>query len=610
MQSYFSYSNTDAKGVVPTNELQRHNFNFNQSAQFFDNKLKMNASLNYINQNVKNRPAGGLYFNPLTGLYFFPRGLDFDTYKRDFELYNPDRNFNTQNWVADRDIQQNPYWILNRNTNENTRNRFIAAMSARYDITDWLYLQARGNVDRIIESSDQKVFASTQGTLSDFNGRYVLRNIDDSQVYGDVILGINKQLSEDFILDFNLGMSHTRSELYEVFADSKNGDLSFANKFGLQYMKDPIQSTLKETLRRKKKNAVFASAQLGYKNMLYLDITGRNDWSSALPNESYFYPSFGLSWVINEAFDLGGIDYLKLRGSYAIVGNDVPAYETNNRDDKGEVVGGQLELSGVGPIPGTTLQPEESKSFEVGVEFKTWQNRVSLDFAFYKTNTINQFIEVSAPAGSGFERYLVNAGNIQNSGIEAALGVQILDKDFKWFSSLVFTRNVNEVLEIHPEFDKTSAPFFLSGGAVNNYGMAIQTGQAFGDIWGVIFARDDAGRIIIDENGKPKVADPAGGRLGNPNPDYMIGFRNEFSYKNFTLNFLIDGRFGGQIMSLTEALIDEHGVSKRTADARDAGGVTINGVSEVDNSPVTTIDAETWYTAVGGRAGITEKLHL
>ncbi len=606
MQSYFSYSNNSAKGIIPTNELKRHNFSFNQSAQFFDKKLGLNGSVNFINQKVNNRPAGGLYFNPLTGLYFFPRGLDFGEYESNYEVYSPDRNINLQNWVADRDIQQNPFWILNRNLNENTRNRMISAVSAKYQLTDWLNVQARGNIDKAVDNYEQKAYASTQGTLADHNGRYVLRNTDEQQLYGDVILGMNKNLSDNLALDVNLGASHTNRSFYTVFADSKDGDLSFANKFGLQYLKNPNGGRLYEGLSRVKKNAVFASAQLGINNAYYIDLTARNDWSSALPTQSYFYPSIGASVVLSELFEVKGMDFAKLRASYAIVGNDVPAYATNERDNRGQVVNGQLELSGEGPIPGTILQPEESKSFEVGLDLRFLQSKLTLDLTYYKTNTINQYINISAPAGSGFERYLVNAGDIQNAGIEAALGYRLVDrKNFTWNGFLNFTMNRNEVLEVHPEFDENEeATFFITNEAVNSYGMALKKGGSFGDIYGVQFARDDNGKMIIDADGKPKKGDF--GLLGNPNPDFMMGLSNEIAFKGISLRFLIDGRFGGQVMSITEALLDEFGVSQRTADARDAGSVSVDAISEVDNSAISSIDPATYYGAVGGRNGITE----
>ena len=604
-QSYFSYSNSTADGVLPTNTLDRNTFNFNQGAQFFDKKLKLNGMLNYTNQNVKNRPAQGLYFNPLTGLYFFPRGLDFQEYTDNFEVYNQGRNLNVQNWVADRDIQQNPYWILNRNLNENDRDRFISTLSAGYQLTSWLDVTVRGNLDKAIDHYTQESYATTQATLADFNGRYVLNNIDDQQTYGDVIFGIGKELSSSMDLDVNVGASTTHNSTYTVLADSKNGDLSFANQFGLQYMKNPIAGNLREKLNRLKRNSVFASAQLGLNNNLYFDVTARNDWSSSLPDQSYFYPSFGVSAILSDMFDMNAFDYLKARLSYAIVGNDVPAYLANDKEDRGDIVNGQLSLSTVGPIPGTALVPEISKSFEVGIDLRTFNNRLGLDLTYYNTHTQDQFINISAPAGSGFTRYLVNAGNIQNNGIEALLRYRIIDSDkVKWESSLTFTANSNKVISLHPEFDDEDAAFRITDEAVNSYAYVIKKGSSFGDIYGVTFARDDQGRIILDADGKPTKEDGLN-FLGNPNPDFMLGWDNEFTVGRFTIGFLIDGRFGGEVMSTTEALLDEFGVSERTANDRDAGSTSINAVSE-NGTPVSSIDPQTYYTSVGGRQGITE----
>ena len=604
-QSYFSYSNSNAEGVVPTNTLDRNTFNFNQGAQFFDKKLKLNGMLNYTNQNVENRPAQGLYFNPLTGLYFFPRGLDFQDYTDSFEVYNAGRNLNVQNWVADRDIQQNPHWILNRNLNQNDRDRFISTLSAGYELTSWLDVTVRGNIDKAIDHYTQESYATTQATLADFNGRYVLNNIDDQQTYGDLIFTINRELNSSMDLDINLGGSHTRSTTYTTLADSKNGDLSFANQFGLQYMKNPIAGNLREKLYRVKRNSAFASAQLGFNNNLYFDVTARNDWSSSLPDQSYFYPSFGVSAILSEMMNTNAFDFLKARLSYAIVGNDVPAYKANDKEDRGDIINGQLMLSTVGPIPGSELVPEISKSFEIGIDMRTLNNRLGLDITYYNTHTQDQFIEITAPAGSGFTKYLVNAGNIQNNGIEALLRYRILDSEkVTWESYLTFTTNSNKVISLHPEFDDEDAAFRITDEAVNSYAYVIKKGSSFGDIYGVTFARDDQDRIILDADGKP-TKETGLNFLGNPNPDFMLGWDNEFTVGRFIIGFLIDGRFGGEVMSTTEALLDEFGVSQRTADDRDAGSTSINAVDE-NGSPVSSIDPQLYYSTVGGRQGITE----
>lgn len=605
--SYFSYSNTSANGIMPTNELSRHNFSFRQGVEFMEDRLKINGAINYIKQNVENRPAGGLYFNPLTGLYFFPRGLDYNEYANNFEIYDDARNIPLQNWIADRDIQQNPNWILNRNRNNNNRDRFISSMSASFDLTDKLTIQARGNIDKALDVADRKAFASTQGTLGDRNGRYIYSNYDDTQLYGDLILTFADQLNDDISLDVNLGTSHTNRQTYRIEADSKDGDLAFANKFGLQYLKNPIASRLLEGLDRIKRNAVFASAQVGYRSQIYLDITARNDWSSALPDQAYFYPSVGLTAILSEMMNTGALDFAKVRMSYAVVGNDVPAYVANPKEERGSIVNGQLQFSTVGPIPGNSLVPEKSSSFEVGFETRAMNNRLGFDLTYYTTNTKNQFINISAPAGSGFTRYLVNAGNVKNSGIEAVLSYDVLkDTEKSWTTALNFTTNGNEILEVDEQFDDNPdgpQPFFITNEAANSYAMVLQKGGSFGDIWGEKFARDDQDRIILDVDGKP--TKQGLGLVGNPNPDFTLGWYNSLNIGAISVSALIDARFGGEVISITQALLDEFGVSEQTAAARDAGGVTGNFV-DADGNAVSNIPSDVYYGAVGGRQGITE----
>lgn len=608
MQSYFSYSNTKAEGIIPNNTLGRHNFNFNQTASFFDKRLTVRANVNFINQNVDNRPAGGLYFNPLTGLYLLPRGLDFDKYTNEFEVFNKDRNFNLQNWHADSDIQQNPYWIVNRNLNNNVRNRVISGLTTSYVFNDWLNIQLRGNIDKAYDNFEQKIYAGTQGTLSHPNGRYSVNKGTSSLLYGDVLLNVKRDFSEKLNFTATLGAAHNRNEAYNLVIDSgTGGGLIYANEFSVQNIQKPSDPNASyfEALTRVKTNSVFASAQFGYDNFLYFDVTGRNDWSSSLPNTSFFYPSFGLSSIISEKMNLGPINFAKIRASYAIVGSGVPAFIINPAADRAQIRGGTISQVAFDIFPGSELQPEKSKSMEFGVDLRGLGNKLSVDLTYYKNNTTNQFIRIGAQSGAPVAQYLVNAGNIQNSGIEGLIGYQVINNsDLKWNISLNFTKNTNKVIDVHPTLDKTDAPLFINEEGVNSYRMVIKKGGEFGDIYGVLFDRDSQGRIKLDDKGVPIKKDGYH-YLGNSNPNFMAGLSNEFSFKGVDLRFLIDGRFGGKVMSLTQSTLDLFGVSKITADARDAGGVDINAVS-VDGKAVTKIDAQTYYSAVSGRNGITE----
>jgi TonB-linked SusC/RagA family outer membrane protein len=605
-QTYFSFAHTGAKGIIPTSKLQRYNLNFRETARFFDNRLELSGNLNYVKQSGENRMTSGLYNNPITGLYFFPRGLNFakDYGENSYEAYNRTRNVNTQVWTVDKDDQQNPYWVLNRIPRTDDRNRFMASVSAKWKLNSWLSAQIRGNADKTYDSNELRAFASTQTTLADINGRYTLSKNEGTSYYGDALLMIDKPSDK---IGFNavIGTSIFDTRLYSQFFDSKNADLRFANVFGLQNIKQP-GATISEGLSRQQLQSVFASAQIGFKNMLYLDLTGRNDWSSTLAytsTKSFFYPSVGLSYILSESIKTGGIDFAKLRLSYSQVGNGVSNYDTYPLNSISSVNG--LQVNTVGPLPGTELKPELSSSLEAGFDVRTWNNRLTLDFSWYKTNTTNQRVTIAAPQGTGFTGYIINAGDIQNSGIEALLGFKVINtKAFEWNTSFNFTRNVNEVIALDDRLN--DGTFTITGAGVNNFASVIRVGGQFGDIQGKLFARDAQGRIIVDNNGKPQTPDAnAFDIVGNPNPDFMLGWNNNLRFGSFNVSFLIDGRFGGEVMSITQAMIDELGVSQASADARDAGGVEVNAV-RADGTAVNKIDAQTWYQAVGGRAGFTE----
>ncbi|MCK5775176.1 MAG: SusC/RagA family TonB-linked outer membrane protein [Bacteroidales bacterium] len=603
-QTYISYANTHSKGVMPTSKFDRHNLDIKESANFFDGKLEMTAHINYVHEKGENRPGTGLYFNPLTGLYFFPRGLNFNNYRDNYEVFDPSRNLMSQNWIADNDNQQNPYWILNRNQNYDKKDRVFANLMLKYNISKHLNLVARGNMDKSFSVFDQQLYATTQGTLAESNGRYVRSNTNGTQLYGDLLLNYNKYFGEDFNLTVNAGTSIRDTRVYNEFFDSKGANLRYANIFSLQNINQVDAAfNIYQSLSHRQLQSVFANAQLGYKSMLYFDLTGRNDWSSTLPDKSYFYPSVGLSAIISEMVEVDWMDFGKVRLSYAMVGNDVDPYVVNERYNIHSAVGLQAPKYGI--LPGTELKPELSKSTELGFDFRFLQNRLNFDLSLYKTSTENQFIQIGAPLGSGYTHYLVNAGVIENQGVEMVLEVvPVRNDNFEYSFSLVYTKNTNTVKELHESLP--NGEFYLTEAGVNNYAMLIREGGSFGDIYGKKFLRGSSGRIVVDADGKPLTDGNDLQYVGNPNPDYMLGFNNNFNYRGFNLRFLIDGRFGGQVMSITEAQNDLLGVSKASADARDAGGVDIEAEYE-DGTPVNgLLDATTFYTTVGGRAGITE----
>jgi TonB-linked SusC/RagA family outer membrane protein len=610
-QSYFSYSNTTNRGIMPTSTFNQHTFNFRETGKFLNDKLSIDGNILLTTQAYANRPTSGLYYNSLTGLYLFPRGLNFDQYKA-FEYLSPSRNLYLQNWWninydkgdVGQDNQQNPYWILNRNTTANHKDNVIASLNLRYAITNWLSIQARGTANKNWDNYDLKAYASTQGTLADFNGRYTLDRSNNTLFYGDLILSGNRNLAEKIGLLFNAGTSIQDTRLDQEFMDSKGADLAFANVFHFGNINPTASATFRPSGSRKQIQSVFATASLNWNEAVYLDMSVRNDWSSALAytpsvKNGYLYYSFGLNTILSELVHLPyQVNYSKVRLSYAQVGNDVDAFATLPVNT---IVSGTLNPISSGPYNAQYLKPEATRSFEIGTEWRLWE-RLYFDFTWYKSNTKNQFFTLGAPRGSGLSTFFLNAGNIQNSGIEATLGYDIIKTStLTWTSTFNFTHNTNKIVELAPQL---GGSYDITGAGVNNYSLKIREGGSFGDIYGKKFMRATDGTIIVDSAGHPQ-----GGSfdyLGNPTPKFLLGWNNSLTWKKFTASVLIDGRFGGKVMSITQAMLDEYGVSKKTAEVRQAGGLEIPATYIGGGKYAGKLPAEAFYTTVGGRAGITE----
>ncbi|MEI2270752.1 SusC/RagA family TonB-linked outer membrane protein [Sphingobacterium sp. ML3W] len=601
-QTYFSYANTLAKGILPENDLMRHNFNLKESATFFDDKLTVEASANYITQKLDNAPTSGFYYSPLVGLYLLPRSLNIADYKN-YEKFNPSRSLNEQNWFTlsdDETTQQNPWWIANRNSTRSTRNRLLLNGSAKYKIAPWISVQARGSVDRTSEVWDRKAYAGTQKILARENGAYSYTNTTITQQYGDVVANMNFNVSDKLQITGLVGTSITDWKTEGTdFTTGKDG-LKVPNQFFIQNTTTPVTSTL--SANRRQLQSVFASANLAYDNWIYLDLTARNDWSSTLAftgTKSFFYPSAGLGIVLNDKLNLPEfVNMAKIRGSYAVVGNDLPPYTallTNTVNPYAVLTVNDIAFL-------KTLKPEKTKSLEIGTEWRMWNNRLNVDVTYYKTNTTNQFFKVAASHASLNKQYAINAGNIQNQGVEALVSLDAIKNDnFTWTTSVNFTYNKNKIIELAdavPEFN-------LTGEGRNNFASKLEVGGSFGDIYGQDFVRDNQGRILISADGIPQ-KNNVYTKLGNSNPIWQMGWNNSFNYKNFNLSFLIDGKFNYDVMSVTQSLLDGYGVSKVTGDARANGGVIVNGVTP-DGKAVTKVDAEQWYTSTAGMGPVSSQ---
>ncbi|HVI47621.1 MAG TPA: SusC/RagA family TonB-linked outer membrane protein [Chitinophaga sp.] len=616
-QTYFSYSNITNKGVVPTTKYGQHTANFRETAKFLNDKLTVDANILMTTQNAHNRPSSGLYYNAITGVYLFPRGLDFNQYKNNYEYFSPTRNMFLQDWwiqnydkgLPGQDSQQNPYWILNRNVTENRKDNLISSLSLRYAINDWLSIQARGNVNKSWDKYELKANAGTQTTIADNNGRYTYDYLSSTQYYGDLLVLGNTKLSEKIGFNFTAGTSITDLKQDRNFADSKDADLAFANQFHIGNINLNPAAKIYNTGVRRQLQSVFGTVGFNLSEKVFLDLTARNDWSSTLaytPNakKGYLYYSAGLNTILSDLVKLPKfVDYSKVRVSYAKVGNDVQPFVTLPVNT---IRSGQLTSNTSGPYLGQPLKPEMTTSIEVGTEWRFLDSRLNFDFTWYSSHTKDQYFDFPISAGYLYPNAYVNAGNVLNTGIEATLGYQVIkQKNLTWQTNFNFTHNRNKLIELAPQLkgDYTITP---KGDNVNSYALKLHEGSSFGDIYGVKFKRADDGSILVNDNGKPIAQTGPLQYLGNPTPKFLLGWSNTINWKQFTFNVLIDGRFGGKVMSITQAMLDEYGVSKTTANARDNGGVEIAATKASGGKFAGKIPADVFFGAVGGRAGITE----
>ena len=606
IQTYFSYANTTGRGIVDKNQLTKHNINLRETAVMFNQRLKLDGNVNVMRQIVKNKPvSGGFYMNPLVGLYRFPRGEDLSYYKDNYEIYDPERKLGIQNWhTFTEDFEQNPYWIQNRIQSKETRMRSIISLSANLRINSWLTVQARGSVDYISDKMRQKFYASTAPALCGANGRYIEMDYQETLIYGDV-MAMGKRKWEDFALDVAIGGSINDKNVNSTRYDSKNASLKYANVFNLANIVMNGSASIDQKIdSRRQLQSVFGTAQVGYQDKVFLDLTARNDWASTLAYTSheksgFFYPSAGLSFLIDKWIQLPEwISFAKLRGTYSKVGNDIPQFITNSVSHI--TAGGELQANDAAPFK--EMEPEMTHSVEVGTEWRFFQSRLGFNLTYYRTNTHNQFFKLPALAGDMYAYRYVNAGDIQNRGWELTVdATPVLTPDFTWKTSLNFSSNRNKIKELHEELKElVYGPSSFS----SSYAMKLVKGGSIGDIYGKAFVRDAEGNIVYQTEGDHKGLPAVEGegntiKVGNANPRFIMGWNHTFSYKGFSLYFLLDWRYGGKILSQTQAEMDLYGVFQVTALARDRGYVTLEG-QQIDN-------VKGFYkNIVGGRAGVTE----
>jgi len=602
--AYFSYSNITSKGAMPTNTYDKNTITLNQSTKLFNDKITLSSNVIFANEKSYNRPGAGYYNNPLTGLYTFARDKDFASYKENYQVFDQGRNLYKQSWYSTYEFQNNPYFELNNNSKLATNNRVIANLKLSYDIMNHVKFETRANIDYNDVLYDNRYAAGGNSVSVSPNGSWSYSKYKDQSLYADAILTYNNNFG-NFSLTGLLGASYQNNTFGEGM-NVANGTipLQYPNFFSFSNM--PYNVIFNSTINKTVKQGVFASANIGYKEVLFLDVSARNDWASTLAltgNQSYLYPAFGLSAVISQMIQLPeAISYLKVRASNSKTGNEVPFNVVNPWNS----IGGAGGPSGIGGInrnsqvPFTNLNPEIITSNELGTDIKFFNGRLGFDFTYYNSVSTNQFLSLAAPSGSGYSSYFVNAGKIVNKGFELTIDAQPFRTDnFAWNTNINLSRNQNEIVELI-----ASNPNYQVGGDDEGFASIIKAGGSFQDLYIFKFNRNSAGQIILSPAGVPtKAATQV--KVGNVNPDLIAGWNHNLSYKNFFVSALINAKFGGVAFSKTEAFLDSYGASQRSADARLNATIPINAVSSTGTA-VTSIDPVLYYSAIGDRNKIME----
>lgn len=604
-QTFFSAAAVNSEGIVPNNRYNRFNFTFRNTTNFLNDRMKLDVGASYIIQNDRNMTNQGAYSNPIVPVYLFPRGDDFNLIKV-FERWDPARKIKTMFWPqGEGDLRmQNPYWIAYRNLRTNDKKRYMLSVSLSYDITDWLNISGRVRVDNSSTKYEQKLYASSNTTLTEGSaqGFYAISKPDETQVYADALANINKRLG-DYSIVVNIGASIVDNKYDELSYRGPiraNGIPNVFNVFDL----DNTQKKARQDEWEEQTQSIFASAEVGWKSMLYLTLTGRNDWASQLANSSstcFFYPSIGLSAVVSEMVKLPSfVDYLKVRSSFSSVGMPYPRNLTSPTFEYDETTQTWKPKT---HYPIGDLKPERTDSWELGLDMRLFKD-FNLSLSWYLANTFNQTFDPKISVSSGYTTIYLQTGYVRNQGVELSFGYgHTWKKDFRWQSNFTLSHNKNKIIElvkdyIHPETGEPINKDRLDVGGLGKARFILKTGGSLGDLYTQSdLKRDDNGMVeispagtLVTVNNRPDI------KLGSVFPKCNLAWNNQFSWKGFNISALVTARIGGIVYSATAAAMDQYGVSESSAVARDNGGVLVNGRNRVD--------AQTWFTAIGSQSGL------
>ena len=603
---YLSGTRLDDFSKIPGAEYSRTNLMSRISSTFGkDDRWSVDAKVQYILSDAKNRPISGQSTNNyFYTMYTMPISMDITEFK---QTKNPEDG-KMYWWVKGSGL--NPYWAADYNTNQDVRNRFLLNGSLKYRFTDWLNAEIKAGSDIYFTETESKLYSGSHNSPT---GRY---GIGEQKFYENNFSFLVTAQKDRFLGDFG-GVFTFGGNMMERKSTGVSGSVGELTVPDLFWMGNSTEANrgVSQTYSHRKTNSLYGTLGVNYDGWAFLDITGRNDWSSTLSkkNQSFFYPSVSASWVISDMINNRGkgmpewFTYAKARVSYAQVGNDLDPYQLYNVYGIGSIyqTGGTSASVSGSTLYNEDVKSELIKSWEAGVEVRFFNNRLGLDVAWYKSNATRQLLNLPMNPLSGYNNMKINAGDIQNQGIEIMLNATpIQTKEFTWDMTLNFSKNENKIIELAEGVNQ-----YLLGG-YDNLKIYAQAGGNYGEIWGTTFTRvtegQYKGKLLLNSSGLPQGNSEAT-KIGDQQADCLLGWTNTFSYKNFTLSFLVDARIGGEIFSGSNRLLQANGVAACTVVNGERKPFVVDGVIANEDgsySPSTIeVDPQAYWSAITGSTG-------
>lgn len=602
----FSFSNLENKDIFPKSTLNRKSFALNASAKI-NPKLTSTVNAKYVIEKVHNRiNIGDTPGNANATAYRLPSSLDI------YDLKPGSNEEGTELLFQPSQFNSNPYWAVNDFNNDDKKNRFTVSTSLRYDITDWLYATGRAGIDTY-DLSRRNV--TPYGTAYRFAGIFSQSKSTYSSFDADFMLGVDKEITDKISTNSIIG-ANSRTSTFESLSAEGRGFIVI----GLEDLNNTTLPEPRNNYFQTKTNSVYGSFEFDYDKFFYLTFTGRNDWFSTLsfpgkttPNNDFYWSLSG-SLLLNEAFELPkAINYAKLRASYAqVAGGANDAYALNlDYAITGSFQGQSFGQLNGNTIPNPNLIPFQKNEFEIGFDGRFLKNRLNLDIAYYSNSTTNDIVSAAASLSSGYTSSILNIGELENKGIEFLIGgTPIKNENFTWSTSFNLGYNDSEI--IHTDDEDT--PINVDGSQSRDRTAIIShiVGEHYGVIWGSSYKRDGSGNIMYDITGSvPKAIQGENKILGQGVAPYTIGFSNSFKYKNVSLSFLIDAKYGGSVYSGTNHDMTTVGLTKKTLEGRESG-LVVSGTDDATDQPFTmTVEPanlRTYWGFIGAEtAGIAEE---